>query len=265
MSNKQLTIQLDKARAELFFYDNGTAARESHVMIHATNYGAPYQEQLNAVLDAFATLREEHLEGYISIFKRYYLSDAANQAAMVFASECADCALSVIEQSPLDGSKVALWVYMMTDVQTSAKEHGLYEVKHGKYRHLWNASAFNMAANSEYQTRLLFNEYIVQLAKEDCTLADNCIRTWFYVNSIDLNYGGVVRARNQVFFTQGLTNQTHFIASTGIGGRQADPNVLVQMDNYAIHGIDKSQIHYLFHIQDIFHSILDFRTHILNR
>lgn len=246
MSNKQLTKQLDKARAELFFYDNGTAARESHVMIHATNYGAPYQEQLNAVLDAFATLREEHLEGYISIFKRYYLSDAANQAAMVFASECADCALSVIEQSPLDGSKVALWVYMMSDVQTSVKEHGLYEVKHGKYRHLWNASAFNMAANSEYQTRLLFNEYIVQLAKEDCTLADNCIRTWFYVNSIDLNYGGVVRARNQVFFTQGLTNQTHFIASTGIGGRQADPNVLVQMDNYAIHGIDKSQIHYLY-------------------
>jgi enamine deaminase RidA (YjgF/YER057c/UK114 family) len=103
-----------------------------------------------------------------------------------------------------------------------------------------------MAANSEYQTRLLFNEYNMQLIEEGCTLEANCIRTWLFVNDIDLNYGGVVRARNQFFFTQGLTVNTHFIASTGIGGRQMDPNVLTQMDNYAIAGIQKEQIHYLY-------------------
>jgi enamine deaminase RidA (YjgF/YER057c/UK114 family) len=119
-------------------------------------------------------------------------------------------------------------------------------VKHGGFRHLWNGSAHNMAANSEYQTRLLFNEYSMQLIEEGCTLKDNCIRTWLFVNDVDLNYGGVVRARNQFFFTQGLTVNTHFIASTGIGGRQADPNVLSQMDNYAIAGIKEEQIHYLY-------------------
>jgi enamine deaminase RidA (YjgF/YER057c/UK114 family) len=103
-----------------------------------------------------------------------------------------------------------------------------------------------MAANSEYQTRLLFNEYNMQLIEEGCTLEANCIRTWFFVNDVDLNYGGVVRARNQFFFTQGLTVNTHFIASTGIGGRQQDPNVLSQMDNYAIAGIQKAQISYLY-------------------
>jgi enamine deaminase RidA (YjgF/YER057c/UK114 family) len=56
----------------------------------------------------------------------------------------------------------------------------------------------------------------------------------------------VVRARNQVFFTQGLTQHTHFIASTGIGGRQQDPNVLAQMDNYAVAGIKEEQVHYLY-------------------
>ena len=86
----------------------------------------------------------------------------------------------------------------------------------------------------------------MQLLEEGCTLKDNCIRTWFFVNDVDLNYGGVVRARNQFFFTQGLTVNTHFIASTGIGGRQADPNVLSQMDNYAIAGIEQEQIHYLY-------------------
>ena len=86
----------------------------------------------------------------------------------------------------------------------------------------------------------------MQLAQENCTLADNCIRTWLFVNDIDNNYPGVVRARNQVFYTQGLTQDTHFIASTGIGGRQQDPKVLMQMDNYAIAGIAREQIHYLY-------------------
>ena len=49
-----------------------------------------------------------------------------------------------------------------------------------------------------------------------------------------------------MFFTQGLTPNTHFIASTGIGGRQQDPNVLAQMDNYAVKGISKEQVHYRY-------------------
>jgi enamine deaminase RidA (YjgF/YER057c/UK114 family) len=134
----------------------------------------------------------------------------------------------------------------MTGVQTGLTNAGLYTVSHGQFKHLWNGSAHNLAANSEYQTRLLFNEYNMQLLEVGCTLEANCIRTWLFVNDIDLNYGGVVRARNQVFFTQGLTVNTHFIASTGIGGRQSDPNVLCQMDNYAIAGIKKEQIHYLY-------------------
>ena len=206
----------------------------------------PYQQQLDAVLDAYQHLIENELKGATAVFKRYFLSDAANQADDVIANDMSDCAKSIIEQAPLDGSKIAMWVYLMTDVSTRQTDTGLYEAAHGSYRHLWNGSAFNLAANSEHQMRLLFNEYVMQLAHEECTLADNCIRTWLFVNDIDLNYGGVVRARNQVFFTQGLTPQTHFIASTGIGGRQQDPNVLAQMDNYAVKGICGEQVHHLY-------------------
>ena len=56
----------------------------------------------------------------------------------------------------------------------------------------------------------------------------------------------MVKARNEVFVTQGLTPQTHYIASTGIGGRHADKQVLVQMDTYAVLGIRQEQIHYLY-------------------
>jgi enamine deaminase RidA (YjgF/YER057c/UK114 family) len=135
---------------------------------------------------------------------------------------------------------------MMSNVNTRLLPSGLYEAAHGQFRHLWNASAHNTAQNSEYQTRLLFNEYIMQLAQEGCTLADNCIRTWLFVNDVDVNYGGVVAARNKIFFTQGLTEDTHYIASTGIGGRAQDAKVMTQMDNYAIAGINPEQIHYLY-------------------
>jgi enamine deaminase RidA (YjgF/YER057c/UK114 family) len=215
-------------------------------MIHVDDATLPYAEQLNAIFNAYNALLHEELKGARCVFKRYFLSDAANQADDIIINDVTDCAKSIIQQAPLDGTKVALWVYLMTNVQTGIGKSGLYEVRHGSFRHLWNGSAHNMAANSEYQTRLLFNEYSMQLIEEGCTLKDNCIRTWLFVNDVDLNYGGVVRARNQFFFTQGLTVNTHFIASTGIGGRQADPNVLSQMDNYAIAGIKEEQIHYLY-------------------
>jgi enamine deaminase RidA (YjgF/YER057c/UK114 family) len=160
--------------------------------------------------------------------------------------ETSGCALSIVEQSPLDGSKIALWVYLLTDVQTRALGNGLCEAKHGAYRHLWGGTAFNRAANSEYQTRLLLNDYVMQLAEQGCRLADNCIRTWFFVQNVDVNYAGVVKGRNDVFFTQNLTDKTHFIASTGIAGRHADPKVLVLMDTYAIDGVKPEQIRHLY-------------------
>ena len=244
--NEQLSqIDFENARAEVWCFDNGTEVREYHAMIHVSTPQLTYARQLEAVMNAYNGLLSRLPDAH-AVFKRYFLSDAANQADDIIVADVTDCAKSIIQQAPLDGTKVALWVWLMTGVQTSLTKSGLYEAAHGQFRHLWNASAHNLAANSEYQMRLLFNEYIMQLAEEGCKLADNCVRTWLFVNDIDLNYGGVVRARNQVFFTQGLTVHSHFIASTGIGGRQQDPNVLSQMDNYAIAGLQAEQVRYLY-------------------
>jgi len=240
------TLDLNHARVEIFGFEGGDDVNEYHVMIHAEGRQRTFQQQMDAVLDAFHHILNDELKGATAVFKRYFLSDAANQADDVLMADTSDCAKSIIEQAPLDGSKIGLWAYLMTGVSTQLLPSGLYEVRQAGYRHLWNGSAHNTATNSEYQTRLLFNEYIMQLTQEGCTLKDNCIRTWLFVNDVDVNYGGVVRARNQVFFTQGLTEQTHFIASTGIGGRQQDPQVMTQMDNYAIDGIQPEQVHYLY-------------------
>lgn len=242
------TIEYNNSIAKVFSFDNGTEVKEYHITISITNQLFNYHEQVETILHTFAKLRVEELENARPIFKRYFLSDAANQSDELinYELESPDSALSIIQQAPMNGTKIALWAYLMTNVQTKALPTGLYEATHGNFRHLWMGSANNLAKDSERQTRLLLNDYVMQLIREGCSLADNCIRTWFFVNDVDLNYQGVVKARNEVFFTQNLTDQTHFIASTGIGGRQANAHVLSQMDAYAIDGISKEQVHYLY-------------------
>ena len=249
MKNKQQqTNQLENTLTEIFKYEVEAGVSEYHVMIHATRPEATYEEQLNAVVDTYCQLRESELQGAVAIFKRYFLSDAANQADTLLAltTEGSGCTLSIVEQPPLDGTKIALWVYLLTDVQTQVLHNGLFEVKHSAYRHFWGGSAFNRAANSEYQMRLLLNDYAMQLMEEGCTLADNCLRTWIFVQNVDCNYAGVVKARNEMFVTQNLTENTHYIASTGIGGRHADPKALVMLDAFAVAGLKPGQIKYLY-------------------
>ena len=221
---------------------------EYHAIFRITNPRLTYAEQVDSIQSAYELLVKEEIPGAVAVLKRYFLSDAANQSHQLLATqiENSDCALSIVEQPPLDGTKIALWVYLQTGVQTRTLPHGDYEVSHGGYRHMWSASNFNKASKSEYQTRLLLNDYVMRLAGQGCSLANNCIRTWFFVQNVDVNYAGVVKARNEVFLTQNLTEKTHFIASTGIAGRHADHEVLVQMDAYAIDGVQPEQIHYLY-------------------
>ena len=239
---------MEQTSVELFSYEVKEGVSEYHVILRVTDPKLTYTEQVDSILKTYGELVKGELNGAVSVFKRFFLSDAANQADYLQAlhTESSDCALSIIEQAPLDGTKVAMWAYLQKGVQTKVLSNGIYEVSHGAYRHLWMAGACNQASNSEYQMRLLFNDYVMQLLENGCSLADNCIRTWLFVQNVDVNYAGVVKARNEVFVTQNLTDKTHFIASTGIAGRHANPKVLVQMDAYAVDGLKKEQIHYLY-------------------
>ena len=238
----------EQTSIEIFKYEVPEGVCEYHAILRVTNPLLTYAEQVECLLGAYGSLLGGELKGAVAVFKRFFLSDAANQANYLQAlhAEHSDCALSVVEQPPLDGTKVAMWVYLQKGVQTKTLSNGIYEVSHGGYRHLWMAGACNQASNSEYQMRLLFNDYVMQLLENGCSLADNCIRTWLFVQNVDVNYAGVVKARNEVFVTQNLTDKTHFIASTGIAGRHANPKVFVQMDAYAVDGLQKEQIHYLY-------------------
>ena len=233
---------------EISRYEVQGGVSEYHVMIHVDNPRLTYAEQVKSVLSAYTQLLEGELKGAVTVLKRFFLSDAANQSdyLQTLLVEQEACPLSIVEQSPLNGTKIALWAYLQKGVELKALSHGMYEVKHGAYRHSWMAGACHETSDAEAQTRQLFDDYITLLREQGCTLAENCLRTWFFVQNVDVNYAGVVKARNEVFATQNLTNQTHFIASTGIAGRHANHQVSVLMDAYAVQGIRQEQIRYLY-------------------
>jgi enamine deaminase RidA (YjgF/YER057c/UK114 family) len=100
--------------------------------------------------------------------------------------------------------------------------------------------------DSAQQTESLLTRYEQSLDSHNATLADNCIRTWFFVRDVDTQYAGMVKARKENFIKEGLTEKTHYISSTGIGGLPADTKALVQMDAYSITGFEPSQQRYLY-------------------
>ena len=56
----------------------------------------------------------------------------------------------------------------------------------------------------------------------------------------------MVKARRENFVREGLTQHTHYIASTGIGGGPADTKALVQLGTYALTGFQPAQQRYLY-------------------
>lgn len=240
----------DKAvEAQIASFTGNGGITEYQVFLQVTDPMLPFEQQLQHIQQAYVSVvKEELADDAVAVFRRYFLSDAANQADLVMAWECenAFCALSVVQQAPLNGTKIAIWTWFQTGVSVETEKNGMLKATHNGYTQYWTGGAFNRASNSEYQTRLLLNDYVMQLTEEGCKLATDCIRTWFFVQNVDVNYVGVVKARKEVFITQDLTEKTHYIASTGIGGRNADPAVLVTMDTYAVKGLKPEQIQFLY-------------------
>lgn len=226
-------------------YSNSNNDKEIHILSSINDPLLDFKHQLSAILDAWRQVAETE---YVKpVFQRFYLSDIANQAEAVQDAIIGhEYPASMIQQAPANGTKIALWAIYMTNAQTKKLEDGLFQVTSGYGCFYWSTCMTDPEGTPEEQTDKIMRRYIRQLEDNNMTLAQNCLRTWFYVNDIDNNYHGMVVARNKVFSEQGLTSDTHFIASTGIGGRTANMHALVTMEALAVSGVDSSRIHYLY-------------------
>ena len=244
MNYRKLQFEELEVTAEVAAYEPKEGVTEWHVILHVNNNQLPFGEQLGRLYEAEDRLPEmPEFWGAQYIMKRYFLSDSTNQQPLMRSEK--NISISLIQQQPLDGSKIAAWLYLQSGVEVR-EQNGAVVVSHNGYRHLWKMGMVKNQGDSAQQTEALLTEYETMLSKFNATLAENCIRTWFFVRDVDTNYHGLVVARRENFIQQGLTEKTHYISSTGIGGSPADTKALVQLGTYAITGLEPEQQHYLY-------------------
>ncbi len=221
-----------------------------HLMIQSTDNHNNFEGQLVNAHNALSRYRREHLPESRGVFRRYFLSDASNQVQMLRANLVRGeekCAVSIVQQPPLNGTKISLWAYLIDNATVhKSEDYSSIEIEYAGHRHYWTATNHSSQGTSEDQTHHLLDDYERTLSQEGMTIAENCVRTWFFVRDVDVNYGGVVVGRRDNFETVGLTNETHYIASTGIEGKYADYNVKVLFDAYAVKDLKPEQIQYLY-------------------
>ena len=232
------------ARIELTRFAAGQVT-ELHAMLHVQAQGELFEAQFARLQQAKKALMEmEEVQSAKVVFKRYFLSDATNQVPLIQEND--ECTISYIQQPPLDGSKVALWLYLQQGTEVS-NTNGSTVVSHNGYQHIWTMGLLDTSVDTSYmQTWNTLLSYINTLKQFNATLEANCIRTWFFVRDVDTQYAGLVKSRRECFIEQGLTPDTHYIASTGIGGTPADPKALVQLGSYAMTGFEPQQQRYLY-------------------
>ncbi|MBQ5656043.1 MAG: hypothetical protein IIV14_01235 [Bacteroidaceae bacterium] len=215
---------------------------EWHVMLHV-QAGGFFSEQMERLHQAESLLMGmQEWKGVKCVARRYFLSDSANQYREMSLKQTD--AVSVIQQPPLDGSKVALWLYLTRGMEV-VQEHGTTVCQSNGYTHLWRMGMQHPEGDSAVQTTALLDGYEESLSQFGANVADNCIRTWFFVRDVDTHYAGLVQARKEWFTRHGLTENTHYIASTGIGGGPADTKALVQLGAYSLQGFESAQVRYL--------------------
>jgi len=230
--------------AEMATFAPEGKVEETHIMVHVESRGEMFEGQMNRIYEAEERIYDlELLSEAKVVFKRYFLSDSTNQQPLMRDEQ--DCAVSFIQQPPLDGSKIAVWIYLQKDTDVSNR-NGMTVAEHNGYQHLWKMGLHDINGDSAQQTESLLVSYEQELKNFNATLAGNCIRTWFFVRDVDTQYAGMVKARKENFIEQGLTENTHYIASTGIGGLPADTRALVQLGTYAITGFEPAQQRYLY-------------------
>ena len=242
-SIKELGVEI-----EISSFSTGSGTKEWHAILHVEPRGEIFLEQYRRIRQAETILAEmPELEGAQTVFKRYFLSDSTNQQPLM-QENGSHCTISYIQQPPLDGSKVALWIYLQKgmEVQYMADNAQSTIVEHNGYRHIWTMGLMDNQGDSYQQTQTLLTQYEQVLASQQANIANNCIRTWFFVRDVDTQYHGLVVARKQYFDYIGLTTNTHYISSTGIGGNPSDPKALVQLGAYAVTGFQPEQQRYLY-------------------
>ncbi len=190
--------------------------------------------------------------GEKTVWLRIFLSDIINQLPLIreeVNNISASCAVSIIEQPPVNGSKIAIMACFLEGAEVVRTGEDAWTVSYKGEKYVFQSLRFNAGETAETdgyaQTVAAFERHKRLIAPLGMTIKDNTLRTWLYCRDIDRTYGGIVKGRNDFFAQNGLTADTHFIASTGIGGYTSECSAVVGVDFFSRIGSGDGDVKYL--------------------
>lgn len=206
--------------------------REAHGIITIDDSSLSLERQLEEILSQYEEMKRCLGPEMRPVFCRWFLSDSANQQSALTARTDKDA--SIVEQAPLNLTKTALWVWMIEDAKLECNFEGGYVVEAFGHRHIFETGRCRPGVKPCDAMHSILTATARELEKRGGSLLKSCVRTWLFVRDIDTDYSEIVKGRNLAFRESGLTTSTRFIASTGIGGRQADNTAAVVFDSYSV-------------------------------
>ena len=120
-----ITRQYNKTAVQITPFETKKGITEYHIILEQMDCMDDYSTQLQDLLKAYTQCVEELPGNPTAVFRRYFLSDVTNQTALLMEKERSNpyCALSIVQQAPMNGTKIALWAWLQTGVQTLSLIH----------------------------------------------------------------------------------------------------------------------------------------------
>ena len=193
---------------------------------------------------------------YIALFTKSNRPDKEILSFLRFK----DAPVSVIRQAPLSKAAFSLIAYCMkfpfenrntlVSQRVNSGKHDYYLTRLKNYTYIWSLNLNDplspSSSDASLQTVHILRQLQGDLKDQKVILAKNLLRTWVYVNDLYSNYKQMTEARARLFNEENLNNKTHFVASTGIGGKiGTKTNTMVSMNALSVAGLKNNQVAYL--------------------
>jgi len=216
----------------------------------------PIADQIREIEQAeFELFESQNIAPETIAARRIFSSDLINHSDEIDkykTRQKSDFFLSVTEQPPANNVKIALMGMCLYNILPNGKirndniicmdtDTG---IKHIFIEHLLDIEA-DEYSDAESQTTKIFNFLEEKLAEFGTTTKESVLRTWIYAPHVDADYPGIVKARKVLFDVMNMTEETHYIASTGIQGGSGNRFARVFMDVYAVVGIQQNNVRYI--------------------
>ncbi len=223
-------------------FKSDVGLRESFLAFSVERKGSFREEAEEAVRRLL-----EEAGGDMLVFVRFHVSDVSNQQPILEeVARRLGCLIAVVGQAPTNRSHLAVEAYALSGgIVAYCEAESRIRILLDNYELLYFNKSELASTGSHDQMNEEFLHAQRILGEFGGTIKSNLQRTWIYCRDIDNNYEGLVVARRELFEQQGLNQETHYIASTGIEGMSHPWDRLVRMDGFALFGHQQEQIDYM--------------------